>query len=143
MKYWYIRRIILLVDFSSTWKISRTFEMTERLLAFPLKNSFEQRGRLYKGKDPRSKTKHIYARAVPFLRHGSRKRHFTRPNDNGDIDNEEREKGADAGYPAALLRLSSRVYIGSRSEILRGMRATRRSNYYAIPEATSSPRNPT
>lgn len=93
---------------------------TRMLFTLFLKNSLEQRGRLYKGRDHRSKAKHIYARAVPFLRHASRKRHFTQPNDSDD----ERKRGAYVGYPAAL---PSRVYIGSRSEILLGMHAPRRS----------------
>lgn len=141
-KHWYIQLIIILVDFSSAWKILLSFGMTERLLALLPKNSFEQRGRLYKGRDPRSKTKHIYARAVPFSRHGSRKRHFTRPKDSA-ATTRRGKRALMLVIQSRYSSLSSRVYIGSRSEILRGMHATRRSNYYAIPEATSSPRNPT
>lgn len=66
--------------------------MTRNAACSPVEE-FEQRGRLYKGRGPRSKTKHIYARAVPFLRHGSRKRHFTRPSDNGRRRQRRGEEG--------------------------------------------------
>lgn len=98
--------------------------------------SFAQRKPLIEGQT------HIYARAAPFLRHDSRKRHFTWPNgsdDDDDEDNEDKGKRRKRRPVTWLLRrLPFRVYIGSRSEILRGMHAP---SYFTalLPEATSSP----
>lgn len=61
---------------------------------------------MYKGKDRRSKAKHIYARAVPFLRHASRKRHFTQPNDSDD----ERKRALMLVIQPLLLSAFSSLY---------------------------------
>lgn len=76
--------------------------MTETLLALLPKNSFEQRGRLYKGRDPLDRRPNTFTRERFHFYGTVRVRDTLRGRTTtATSTTRRREKGADAGYPAA------------------------------------------